>query len=106
MAGGLSTPDITPAQVVAVVGSVGAELLDAALISGRLEQLLVGVAGIVVPFAWLLADAIIRHGRAHAAVLRPSLPPSVYRQNSDGSWTRSSDGAVGSFGPSGFVPAA
>lgn len=70
MAGGLSTPDITPAQVVAVVGSVGAELLDAALISGRLEQLLVGVAGIVVPFAWLLADAIIRHGRATALSLK------------------------------------
>lgn len=66
--GPLKTPDITPAQIVATTIAVVTELFNAALISGRVEQLVIGLAGILIPFAWILADAIIRHGRSrHAA---------------------------------------
>lgn len=66
----MSTPSITPAQIVAAISAVAAELLNDAFISGRVEHLIVGIAGIVVPLGWMLADAIIRHGRAkaHAAI--------------------------------------
>lgn len=66
----MSTPSITPAQIVAAVGAVCTELLNAALISGRIDHLVIGLAGIIVPLGWMLADAWIRHGRAkaHAAI--------------------------------------
>jgi hypothetical protein len=70
-----NTPDITPAQIVAVIGSIVTEALGAALISGRVAHLVVGLAGILVPFAWIVADAIIRHGRSRA--LTPTASATV-----------------------------
>lgn len=75
-----NTPDITPAQVLAVIVAVGTQLVNFGLLSGVQEHRIVGLAGILVPFAWLLADAIIRHGRSRAlaptaAVVAP-LPPN------------------------------
>ncbi len=69
------TPDITPAQIVAALGAILTELLNAALISSRIDHLIVGLAGIVVPFAWILGDAIIRHGRSRA--LTPTASATV-----------------------------
>lgn len=60
----MQTPDITPAQVLAVITGIIAQLVTAGFVDGRTEQLVVGLAGIVVPFAWIIADAVIRHGRA------------------------------------------
>lgn len=79
-----STPDITPAQILAVVGSVATELLNAAFISSRVDHLVVGLAGVLVPFAWIIGDAIIRHGRSRALTptasatvqVQPHVPPA------------------------------
>lgn len=76
-----NTPDLTPAQLVAVVTAVVTQLVNFGLLSGRVEHLVVGLAGILVPFAWIVGDAIIRHGRSRAlaptaAVVAP-LPPKA-----------------------------
>lgn len=63
----LKTPDITSAQLVAIVGAVVAQLVDATIINGHTAQLVVGLAGIVVPSVFVLADALIRHGRSRLA---------------------------------------
>lgn len=68
-------PDITPAQVAAVIASVAGELLNAAFISSRIDHLVVGLAAILVPFAWIIGDAIIRHGRSRA--LTPTASATV-----------------------------
>lgn len=60
------TPDITPAQVVAVLGSIVGQLVAFGLLTTERSQMIVGLASIVVPFGWLVADAIIRHGRSRA----------------------------------------
>lgn len=102
----MKTPDITPAQVLAALGAIVAELAAATVIDGRLASLLTGLAGIVVPFGWLIADAIIRHGRSRlpvAASVHADVTPADFTRNGDGSWTRTRDGARGSFGPGGFV---
>lgn len=117
MPAALKTPDITPAQLVAVAASIATELFNAALISGRVEQLVIGLAGVLIPAVWIAADAVIRHGRARAAVVvatvTPPAPPvsasrvpGAFVDNHDGTWTRSVDGVRGTFGPGGFRPAA
>lgn len=62
----LTTPDITPAQIVAYIAAVVTQLVNFGLLSGARAHLIVGLAGIIVPAALLLADAIIRHGRSRA----------------------------------------
>lgn len=69
------TPDLTPAQLVASLAAVLVQFVNFGLLSGRVEHLVVGVAGIVVPFAWILADALIRHGRSRA--LTPTASATV-----------------------------
>lgn len=76
-----NTPDITPAQVVAAITALAVQLVNFGLLSGRIEHLVVGLAGILVPFAWIIGDSIIRHGRSRAlaptaAVVAP-LPPKA-----------------------------
>lgn len=61
-----NTPDITPAQIVAVIGTVIGLLVDAQLVSGKTQHLIVGLASALVPFGIVIADAIIRHGRSRA----------------------------------------
>jgi hypothetical protein len=68
----VSTPDITPAQVVSTIGGVIGVLLAAAVIDGHTAKLIVGLASIVIPFGWQLADAIIRHGRSKVAAANAS----------------------------------
>lgn len=64
----LQTPDITKAQVV----SAATALLGAIIILFKLDltdaqrAALVTIIGVVVPAAWQIADAIIRHGRSKA----------------------------------------
>lgn len=76
-----STPEITTAQIVAFVTALLTQLVNFGLLSGAQEHRVIGLAGILVPFALLLADAIIRHGRSRAlaptaAVVAP-LPPKT-----------------------------
>ena len=58
------TPDITTAQIVALVTAILGLVVSQGLISNNTEKLIIGVAAIAVPMALALADAIVRHGRA------------------------------------------
>lgn len=62
------TPDITPAQVLALVTFVVGELVSNLWINSHTGKMVTDIAAIVVPVAWILADAHIRHGRAMTAL--------------------------------------
>lgn len=70
----MKSPDITPAQIIAVVTSLVGLFVSQGLIDNNLSQLIVGMASILVPFGWLVADAIIRHGRSRALGVPPRPP--------------------------------
>jgi len=57
-------PDITPAQIAAVLGWVGAQLIAFQVIDARREQVLVSAGATVIAAALKIADAVIRAGRA------------------------------------------
>lgn len=67
----LKTPDITPAQIIAVVSSLVGLFVSQGVIDNNTASLVTGVASIVIPFAWLIADAVIRNGRARALAANP-----------------------------------
>lgn len=81
----MKTPDLTPAQVIAFLGALAGALIVLFKLNLTAEQqaALVTVIATVVPFGWLLADAIIRHGRSNAVAAQhieaaaqlASLPP-------------------------------
>lgn len=64
---GVTTPDITPAQILAVLKFVVAFLVARTLISDDQAQLVLEIAGTVVPCVLFAADAYIRRGRAKVA---------------------------------------
>lgn len=64
-------PDITPAQVLAVVGWVVAQAVAFGYLDTQTSQLILSVSATVVAAAWKVGDAIIRNGRNHA----PTAPP-------------------------------
>lgn len=65
----MKTPDITPAQIVSGCGAVLAALvvLFKLNLTGEQQAALLTVIGTVVPVAWQISDAILRHGRAGVA---------------------------------------
>lgn len=63
----MTHPDITPAQVVAAIGGIVGVLLTATVIDGQTAKLVTGLASILVPIGFVIADAIIRHGRSKVA---------------------------------------
>lgn len=63
----MKTPDISPAQILSLVTMIVTQLVNAAVVDGNTAKLIIGIAGVVVPFAWMMADAIIRHGRSKVA---------------------------------------
>jgi phosphate/sulfate permease len=71
---GLKLPDITPAQIVAVVGSVIAVAVAAGLdISDELQESIITLVTVIAPII-LGADAVIRHGRSRALGVPPRPP--------------------------------
>ncbi len=62
--GKFATPDVTSAQIAALVAAVVAQVAAWGWIKDTTGQNLVSIAGIVLPAAWAFADAHIRHGRA------------------------------------------
>lgn len=62
----MKTPDITPAQIGALVLAIGGQAVSWGILSGHTEQLVVAVATAAVSIGWKIADAIIRNGRAHS----------------------------------------
>lgn len=67
MFGNLKTPDITVAQMIAAVSWVIAQALAMGVIDKDQSQLFLQIASTGIAAAWVIADAIIRQGRAKAA---------------------------------------
>ena len=57
-------PDITPAQVLALLTFALTELVGLGLVTNHTEKLILGIAGIVIPAALKLADSHLRGKRA------------------------------------------
>lgn len=72
----MTTPSITPAQIVSTVLAVVGLLVTQGAVSNGTGKLIGGLASIVVPAAWQVADAIIRHGRAQVAAAQLGSEPS------------------------------
>lgn len=67
----LSTPDITPAQAVAVVGAVIGVLAAAGLpLSTALQDSIITLVTVLAPLV-IIGDAHIRHGRSRALAIPP-----------------------------------
>lgn len=60
-------PDVTPAQIMAIVTFVASQAVAYGAISSQTEAVVLSVAGTVVAAALKIADAIIRNGRAQVA---------------------------------------
>ncbi|HZT91247.1 MAG TPA: hypothetical protein VFA05_04330 [Gaiellaceae bacterium] len=59
----MSTPDVTPAQLLAVAKFAITFAVAQHYLPAGQSRLLLQVAGFVIPAAIVLADALIRHGR-------------------------------------------
>lgn len=85
----MTTPNITPAQIGALVTALGGQAVAWGLLDGSREQTVVAIATAALGAAWKLADAIIRNGRARSlhgvqaaaiaeeAALGPINPPAA-----------------------------
>lgn len=60
-------PDITPAQVISAVTWLVAQALAWGWINNDAGQRIISATSSLVAFAWILGDAIIRHGRNKTA---------------------------------------
>jgi hypothetical protein len=63
----MKTPDITPAQVLAVIAFILAQCVAFGWIDGTAQQAILSAVGTALPVAWALADAMIRRGRSNVA---------------------------------------
>lgn len=62
----LKRPDISPAQIVAIVGSIIAVAVAAGLdISNDLQNAIIDLVTVLAPLL-ILGDSVIRHGRSRA----------------------------------------
>lgn len=64
-------PDVTPAQLQALIVMVVTQLVAAQWVDGDTAQVMIQVAGVVLPVVWVVADAVIRYARnRHVAAVR------------------------------------
>lgn len=70
----MTTPSITPAQILSTLTSFVGLLVSQGAVTNGTGKLIGGIASIVVPAAWQVADAIIRHGRAQVAAAQVGTP--------------------------------
>lgn len=66
----MQTPDITKAQIGAVLTFIGGQAVAFGWLTTPREQLLVSIGSTVIAAVWKLADAWIRHGRSKAAAVQ------------------------------------
>lgn len=66
----MRTPDITTAQIAAVLTFVAGQAVAFGWLSSSREQLLVSIGSTAIAAVWKLADAWIRHGRSKAAAVQ------------------------------------
>ncbi len=71
-----STPDITPAQIAALVTFVVGQFVAWGLLNGTREKVYVSVGVTTVTVAWKLADAYLRGQRAKAFAPSSIVPPA------------------------------
>lgn len=70
----LKLPDITPAQIVAVVGALLAVVAAAGLdISDDLQNAIITLVTVLAPIV-IVGDAVIRNGRSRALGVPPRPP--------------------------------
>ncbi len=76
----MKTPDITPAQTGALTAALAAGIAAIQAAPDRLQVPLVAAAAIVAT-AWIIGDAIVRHGRSGIEAARvtavATLPPDA-----------------------------
>ena len=63
----MQLPNITQAQMLAVITFVAGQAVSYGLLNPGKQQLVVSIGSIVVASAWKIADAVIRNGRAQIA---------------------------------------
>jgi hypothetical protein len=63
----MSLPNVTQAQILALITFAAGQAVSFGLLDQSQEQLMVSIGSIVVAAAWKIADAIIRNGRARIA---------------------------------------
>lgn len=61
-----SMPSITPAQVLAIVGWIVAQLVAYGVLDVRYQQVALSIGATLLAAALKIADALIRHGRSRA----------------------------------------
>jgi len=74
---GFKTPDITLAQILAAVGWVVAQLVTMGVVDNNTSQFILQVASTGITAAWMIADAVIRHGRSKVAAAAAASNPNV-----------------------------
>lgn len=62
----MNTPNVTPAQIGALLTALGGQAVAWGLLDGSREQTVVAIATAAVAVGWKLADAIIRNGRSRS----------------------------------------
>jgi hypothetical protein len=60
----MKTPDTTPTQIVALISAVVGLFVAFGLVDNDHAQAIIGAASVIVPTGLILADSVIRHGRA------------------------------------------
>jgi len=79
----MKMPDVTPAQIVALVGAIIAVAVAfGAPIDDAQRDAILQLAGIVAP-ALVLGDAVIRHGRSRIAAAQAANPAPVVVEPAD-----------------------
>lgn len=98
----LSLPDITPAQVLSGLTFAGTEAVAGGLLSSGREQLILQIAGIILPGVLMIADFVIRHGRSKISVaLIEAEAQKLYQLAEHEHWLKQSPSAsVGTAEPS------
>jgi hypothetical protein len=75
-------PDITPAQIAAVLGWIVAQAVAFGWLDQGTGRILVSSGATIVAAAWKIADAYLRGQRARAVAQTPSLaqPPANHHE--------------------------
>ena len=78
----METPNVTQAQIIALVSAVIGLVVTVGLLDDTTAQAVLGVASAAVPLALILADAIIRKGRADnaTAILESKAPQPSFTE--------------------------
>jgi hypothetical protein len=66
----MKTPDVTPAQLAAVLTFIAGQAVAFGWLTAGRAQLVVSIGATVIAACWKIADAIIRNGRSKVAAVQ------------------------------------